>query len=568
MQSIFFLIFRRMRTPLLALILTYSLAVLGLVLIPGQDDAGNVYHMGFFHAFYFVSFMSTTIGFGEIPYAFTDAQRLWVAFSIFFTVVVWVYSIGTLITLFQDHAFQQALTERRFEKRTKAIRERFYLICGYGETGSALVQSLTDRDRRAVVIDIKEERINLLQLENHRQYVPALCADARIPQFLIEAGLKHDLCAGVVALTDSNVTNLKIAIISKLLHPNLKVICRADSHDVEANMLSFGTDNIIDPFDTFALHLATALHSPSINLLQEWLTKGTKELLNEPLFPPKKGLWLVCGYGRFGKAIYEQLVHEGLDVVVIEAEPENTGLPDCRYVVGRGTESITLQQADIDHAVGLVAGTNSDSNNLSIIMTAREMNPSLFIILRQNRLENDPVIEAIHADMVMHPSTIIADRIRVLLSTPMLFEFNSLIAYESDEWACILVSRISALVNERAPEVWEVGFSRESTHAICDAVTKGMTITLAHLLTDPRDRERRLKAIPLLLIRQNQRVLLPGEELKIRENDTILFVGDEYANDRMQWTLQNEHALSYVLTGEARPQGWIWRWMRRKEVTE
>ncbi|MCW8890728.1 MAG: ion channel, partial [Sedimenticola sp.] len=82
MHSIYFLIFRRMRQPLLTLVVTYAIAVLGLSLIPGQDEAGNVWHMDLFHAFYFVSFMATTIGFGEIPYPFTDAQRLWVTFSL------------------------------------------------------------------------------------------------------------------------------------------------------------------------------------------------------------------------------------------------------------------------------------------------------------------------------------------------------------------------------------------------------------------------------------------------------------------------------------------------------
>ena len=106
---------------------------------------------------------------------------------------------------------------------------------------------------------------------------------------MLEAGLKHPLCAGVVALTNSNEANLKIAITAKLLHPEVEVICRADSHDIEANMASFGTDHIIDPFDTFALHLATAIQAPCLSLLQEWLSLGQSDLLKEPVYPPRKG---------------------------------------------------------------------------------------------------------------------------------------------------------------------------------------------------------------------------------------------------------------------------------------
>ena len=253
MENIIFLIFRRMRAPLLILVGTYTVAILGLVLIPGQDAAGDPWHMDFFHAFYFVSFMASTIGFGEIPHEFTDAQRLWVTFSIYATVVVWIYSIGTLLGLLQDKTFRQAVTEMRFARRIRRLREPFYLICGHGETGGVLVRALTERGQHAVAIDIKEDRIAILKLENLREYVPGLCADARRPQHLLEAGLGHELCAGVVAVTNVNETNLKIAITANLLHPDIKVICRADSHVVEDTMASLGTDNMYDPCDTFAL---------------------------------------------------------------------------------------------------------------------------------------------------------------------------------------------------------------------------------------------------------------------------------------------------------------------------
>jgi len=272
MDNIIFLILRRMRAPLLVLIITYTIAVIGLTLIPGLDSDGNIYRMSVFHALYFVAFMSTTIGFGEVPYEFTDGQRLWVLFCIFATVVVWIYAIGTLISLLQDKTFQRAITERRFKGTVRRVPDPFYLVCGYGQTGSALIRALTDRNQHAVTIDIDEQRISLLKIENHREYVPALCADARRPEHLCEAGLKHPSCAGVVALTNVNETNLTIAIAAKLMHPEIKVICRADSHDIEANMASFGTDHIYDPFDAFALYLVTALQAPGVTLLHEWLT--------------------------------------------------------------------------------------------------------------------------------------------------------------------------------------------------------------------------------------------------------------------------------------------------------
>ena len=109
------MILRRMRAPVLLLICIYSVSILGLVLIPGVDDNGDVWNMSFFHAFYFVSFTATTIGFGEIPYALTEAQRLWALVTVYSTVIAWFYSLGKILGLIQDKAFRNAVATNKFK---------------------------------------------------------------------------------------------------------------------------------------------------------------------------------------------------------------------------------------------------------------------------------------------------------------------------------------------------------------------------------------------------------------------------------------------------------------------
>jgi Trk K+ transport system NAD-binding subunit len=563
MDSIFFLVFRRMRAPLLALVVTYAVAILGMVSIPGIDADGNRWHMDIFHAFYFVSFMATTIGFGEIPLEFSGAQRIWVTFCVYATVIVWLYSIGSLIALLQDKTLQRAIEERRFAGRVAAIRERFYLVCGYGQTGSGLVRALTDRGQRAVVLDNNPERVDLLKLENLREFVPTLRADVGRPENLLLAGLRNPYCAGVLALTSSNEVNLKVSLAAKLMQPGATVICRADSHDVEANMASFGTDHIYDPFDIFALYLATALQAPCLTLLYDWLGGMYGSELTEPIYPPTRGLWIICGFGRFGKALYEHLADQDIELLVIEARPERTGEPPGPWIKGRGTEAETLEQADIHRAVGLVAGTDNDVNNLSIIMTALELNPGLFTVLRENHLMNRELFEAVGANIRMHPSSIVANRIRVLLSTPLLTEFSSFARYEDDAWACQLASRVAALVYDRVPEVWEVRIDEEDAYALVQLRRQGAAPTLGDLLRDPRDRGRPLPAIALLRRRENGRTLLPPLDDRLRDGDRLLFCGPPGTHSSMLWTLQNTHALTYVLYGSSPPRGLVWRGLAR-----
>ena len=559
MNNIVFLVMRRMRAPLLTLLAVYAVTVLGMTLVPGRLPDGSTWYMDFFHAFYFVSFMSTTIGFGEIPHEFSDAQRLWVTFSIYVTVIAWLYAIGTIISLLQDRTFQRAVAERLFARRVRRLREPFYLICGYGQTGQTLTRALVERGHHVVVLDRDEERIAMIQLQELPDYVPALAADARRPLSLQEAGLQHPRCAGVVAVTNVNETNLMVAIASKLLHPEIQVICRADSRDVEANMASFGTDEIVDPFETFARHLGLALDRPCLYLLQRWLGGEHGALLEEPVYPPRDGHWLVCGYGRFGKAMVEKLEELGIHSTVVESRPDLTGEPPEGYVLGRGTEAETLVQAGIHDAVGLIAGTDDDANNLSIVMTARELRPDLFVIQRQNRSENGELVAAVRADMVMHPSAIIAERIRVQLGTPLLAAFFARAMHEENAWACELASRLSALLGEHVPLVCELTLDEEHATAVLRALEEDETVTLGEVLRDPWDRRRGLRCMVLLVARAGQHHLLPDEDFPLQAGDRLLVTGRDAAFTRLAWNLNHDAALEYVRTGRAIPQGWIWR---------
>jgi Trk K+ transport system NAD-binding subunit len=552
------ILLRRMRMPLLLIIGAYSVSVLGFVLIPGVDDQGQPWRMDFLHAFYTVTYTATTIGFGELPFLFTPTQRLWMTFSVYLTVVTWFYALGNTISLLQDPAFQLAIREGRFARAVGRLRDPFYLVCGYGDTGSLLVRSLIERGLSAVVIDIDPDRITALRIESLSVYVPGLVADAAVPAHLLEAGLQHRRCAGVLALTDRDPVNLQIAITSRLLAPKLPVICRAETQDTAANMASFGTDHIVNPFEAFAERLATALYSPETHVLFEWLTGVPRSRL-EPLIYPPKGTWILCGYGRFGKALRRRLEGEGVDTVVVEATPEAVGCGDC--IRGRGTEAGTLKEANIGGAAGIVAGTDNDANNLSILMTARELNPKLFLVARQNRRANQAVFQAVRADLVMQRSQIIAHEILAQITAPLLARFLGLAQAQSREWAENVVDELAIRIGAVVPDIWTVRVTPERSPALWAALREGLSVTLADLARDPRERDRTLPCLPLLLLRGSRETLLPAGEEALMLGDIVLLCGGWGVASEMGWTQSNLNALTYVVTGEQRPAGYVWRWL-------
>ncbi len=418
---------------------------------------------------------------------------------------------------------------------------------------------MNEHGLHAVVVDIDPDRISELTLEDLSIYVPGLCADAGQPDNLLAAGLTLPLCAGIVALTSSDAVNLKVAITAKLLNPGLRVICRADAHDTEANMKSFGTDAVINPFDAFAKHLAMAVHSPDLYLLFSWLTQTPGQPL--PLrYQPPRGTWVLCGYGRFGKAVHRYLDFEGVETVIIEKELEMTKAPKGA-IHGRGTEAVTLREAHIEKAVGIVAGTDDDANNLSVIVTARSLNPNLFQVARQNARENDAIFEAAKLDLVMQRSRIISNRILSRISTPLLTSFLREARHQSNDWVSELVDRLWRLASNRTPDLWTVELTPDGAPAVLAALAKDREVRLGQIQNDARGREQRLNCLALLLLRGKELQLLPDDDLVLAAGDRILMCGRPGVVDRMQWALVNANALRYLQTGEWRAEGTLWRWL-------
>lgn len=576
MDNVIPLIIRSLRTPFLLLIGVYSVAVLGLVLIPGVDDEGNTWHMGFFHAFYFVSYTATTIGYGEVPYEFNDAQRLWVLTTIYSTVISWFYTLGKIIALMQNKAFIDAVAVSRFKKHLKALHEPFYLICGLGETGKAIVTSLTKEHCRAVIVEKEKDNLNKLNIDELKEYVPSIIGDASDPYMLELAGITHPMCRGVIAVTASDKTNLKIAISSKLLHPDIKVACRSEFKDTEENMLSFGTDYIINPYESFADTFSMLIHSPSLHLIHDWLTDAPDTKLNDPIYL-NKGPWILCGYGRFGREIYKHLKAKNIPTVIIDPDEKLEADFDLlaeenQFIIGTGTDHNTLNKAGAVTAAGIVAGSDNDSNNLSIIMTALAINPDIFVIARQNKHNNRILYhsstqrnaspDAAITRIVMHPREIIARKVRAFFLTPLLDNFLHMAKQQDEEWANITISRLSAVVGDSRPHTWSVTIDPASSPTIVQALKLGRTVEMSHLTQDPGNRQLKLRCIPLLLIRDHEEILLPEEDIELKLDDEILFCGTPIVKRNMHWTLNVMSSLNYVMSFKDEPESYLWRLFR------
>ncbi|WP_265946449.1 potassium channel family protein [Dechloromonas sp. A34] len=559
MNSAFFLVLRRMRAPIIVLIVIYAISVIGLTLVPGIDAAGQATPpLSFFHAFYFISYTATTIGFGEIPNAFSDAQRLWVTICIYLTVISWSYSVVTLIALLQDKGFQNTLTTNRFARRVRILKEPFYLICGCGETGNLIARNFDRVGQAFVVLEKEELRVQELDLQDFKTDTPALATDARQPETLLLAGLKHPKCRGVLAVTNDEQSNLAIAIAVRLLNPAIPVIARARSPAVKANMASFGTDHIINPFERFAEHLSLAVAAPERFRLIELLTSLPETPIPESHRPPA-GHWILCGYGRFGQAVADRLRPTGITLTIID--PNSTAAD--QNIAGDGTEARTLLEAGIKSASGIIAGSDNDVNNLSIAVTAAELNPRLYVVTRQNHTANTPLFEAFKGDFSMVPSHIVAQESIAILTTPLLAGFLERLRNRDESWCKQLVERLQGLCDGLTPTVWGIRLNASEAPAAWQTLMHRQAFKLGELLRDGTDRSQPLTAVALLIERADDYFLLPHDNFHLAAGDQVLLAGPLSARRNLELTVRNVNELEYVLWGRDDSGSWLWQRLRK-----
>ncbi|PLW84328.1 potassium transporter TrkA [Kineobactrum sediminis] len=561
-DSFIFLFLRRMRVPLVVLISAYAIATVGFTLMPGTDDQGNPWHMSLFEAFYVVSYTGSTIGFGEVPYDFSAAQRLWTIVSIYLTVIAWLFSIGSIISLLQDPAYTRALRRARLSRRVRGMNQPFYLVCGYGDTGRMLTRALTSRGHQVVVIDTHQEKIEMLEIENLHAPVIPFFMNANWPDNLEQAGLRNRWCSGVIAVTGNGQVNLKIAISATLLNRKVAVYARANTHSEADNMRSFATDHVVNPVEEYVRRLELAIDKPDLFRLYHWLNSGPDAHLMKQL-PMPRGNWIVCGFNRVGRAAWQLLRERGMEVSVIDPDPNGEGRPEGT-IRGCGTQADELTAAGVYSAVGIVAASDDDADNLSILITARALNPDLFHVVLENGLSSHSLFRAAEPEIIGQPSVVIAGTILSRISSRLVepFILNLLArdnAFARDVLACFLRHQ-----DHRPPEFSSGRISAKRAPALTRAIESGRTVTVGALLTNPRQRGLRLPLEVALIRRKQEDILFPADDTVLALGDRLLLAGRDGAAKAVRSVLESDALLEYVLTGKDRQQGPLWQWLERR----
>lgn len=545
------IILQKMRIPFIVIIITYTIAIVGLVSINGTDTNGNPYKMTIFDALYFISYTATTIGFGETPYAFTYPQRLWVTFSIYLTVIGWFYGIGTLIGLLQNKLFLNEIARVKFKRQVNNIRKKYIIVLGYNYVTNEIIKKLLNSDIHVVVVEKSEEKANALILENYTPTVPILVSDAHNANALEVAGINKSNCKAVVSLFEDDALNLRIAIVSRLLNKNIQLAIKATTTSSVNNLKDVNTNVIANPFSIIANELKMAIKSPNLLKLEKWIYQI--DALNAHLVKLPVGKYIICGFGRLGRNIYKLLRNETIEFIFIEIDAAKIkDIPEeelHHFLIGDADDKNILMQADIKNATAIVAFTNNDTVNISILATAKKLNEHIITIAREDEMEDVSIFSNAQIDYLFMPSKILVNKITNALINPLSDIFVRSIKRKDEQWAALLVKELMQKIDSN-PLLFELTINSFQANQICDYIDASNEIDLSIFEISLRNRNTKNNVLPLLLKRENEVMLLPSLDTSIRIDDKLLFACDENAQNDIEYIAQNPYEFHYALSGE------------------
>ncbi|MBA4393958.1 MAG: potassium channel protein [Desulfobacca sp.] len=141
------------------------------------------------------------------------------------------------------------------------------------------------------------------------------------------------------------------------------------------------------------------------------------------------GHYIICGFGRIGRTVAQLLKEKPTEVVIIEKDPACIPFfqeKKLLYVLGEATSEEHLLKAGIERAKGLVAAASSDADNVYITLTARGINPDLFILARAAEESSVNNLNRAGADKVISPYDIGARRMANTILRPTVIDFIEL----------------------------------------------------------------------------------------------------------------------------------------------
>lgn len=140
--------------------------------------------------------------------------------------------------------------------------------------------------------------------------------------------------------------------------------------------------------------------------------------------------YIVCGYGKVGRQVCQELRSRGIETVVIESNDNMVehAIQDGFYSIhDDAAADDALIKARVQHAKGLVGAVGSDADNVFMTLTAKELNPGIFVVVRAESPSSQKKLRRAGANRVISPDLIGGKKMALAVIRPNIVEFMDIV---------------------------------------------------------------------------------------------------------------------------------------------
>jgi len=209
-----------------------------------------------------------------------------------------------------------------------------------------------------------------------------------------------------------------------------------------------------------------------------------------------EGHYIVCGAGRTGIHIIDELKKLKYKIVVIDLSPPC--MEDVIWLQKDATRDATLLEAGIKKAKGLATALPSDQENLFVVLTSKNLNPSLRIVTKCADDENEIKMRLAGADAVVSPNRIGGLRIASELVRPAVVSFLDKMLRAGEGTLRVEEARVNKGSSYAGKKVGELR----------------------------KELEKNLSLLLMAISRKDNYIFNPPSEMEIKEDDAIIVMGN------------------------------------------
>ena len=328
----------------------FGLALLFTITVAGTLWYWLVERFGLVDGLYQAVTTISTVGFGEIEHLGTRG-RLFTIGLVVVGVGVAFYTLSGLVEELFEHQFTRWgrwRMDRRIETLTGHV-----VLCGFGRVGRA-VMPLVQGHSEVVVVDVDAERCAAAGDAG----LLTVLGDATEDQVLERAGIRN--AAILIVALQSDADAISTVLSARVLHPELRIVSRANSAGSEAKLLRAGVDHVVNPLHLGATRLATFALQPAVADFMDVVSPaGPLEFRLEELVMP-------AGSSLHGVALADARIRESTGALPLAVRE-----PGGAFESNPGPDTVLRVGATL-----IAIGTGAQLESLQRLLSSGERAPS------------------------------------------------------------------------------------------------------------------------------------------------------------------------------------------------